>query len=465
MFALIAAFGGLVGCGDDGGTPADGGPGDADMSDADQADTGVMDAGTDSGTDGQDAGTDAGVQGCTEGCSFVQVQAGFGHTCALRENGTVLCWGQNSGGELGDGRERHGGAGCTPAGVVEPRDCTAIPQEVVDLPPADAISTRGGQSTCALADNAAYCWGLEAFPESSSMQSRERFRPEEMTDFGEVMEVADQRNFTCALQTDGTAMCLGEGEGGQLGNGDTLRTLDPVDVMGLMGATDIEVAIGGSFFGSQGEFACARAADDTLCWGTNEFGQLGIGNRENSNCGNEIDRRDCVTSPVSLGRDDFAQLSLGIEHACAVTTEGALECWGQNQAGQLGIAESDLELSPTPMGLTDVAKVSAGGFFTCALMNDGVVKCWGANEEGQLGDGSFDHGQTCGIGGDTGDCESDAVDVDLPETAVDVAAGYAHACAVTETNEVYCWGWNDRRQLGEEDREPRATPVFVEGLE
>jgi alpha-tubulin suppressor-like RCC1 family protein len=92
-------------------------------------------------------------------------------------------------------------------------------------------------------------------------------------------------------------------------------------------------------------------------------------------------------------------------------------------------------------GLSDVIAVSAGGEFTCAVESSGAVVCWGASDVGELGHGS-------GFGPRDGDLVEVA---GLPvDPAMSVTAGDAHACAVTDTGELYCWGWNLLGQLGQD---------------
>lgn len=137
------------------------------------------------------------------------------------------------------------------------------------------------------------------------------------------------RQSGCARRTDGTLYCWGSNSYGQLGDGSTAASLNPVPVTAL-GTTVTEVD-SGWFHG------CARRSDRTLhCWGSNSFGQLGDGTATNR------------TSPVvvaALGAA-VAELSLGAVVSCARRTDGTLWCWGANNSGQLG--NGSVVASPCP---------------------------------------------------------------------------------------------------------------------
>ena len=164
--------------------------------------------------------------------------------------------------------------------------------------------------------------------------------------------------------------------------------------------------------------------------------------------------------PPALPSAKAKAIVVGRLHSCAVTTAGAVRCWGASDHGQIGngvVDSTSAGVFATPVqvqgltsGVTDIA--SAFGDHTCVVVSGGV-KCWGANDEGQLGDGSTDES---------------AVPVDvkgLDSGVVAVAVGLQNSCALLESGSVKCWGKNDFGQLGDDsDVENSPEPVDVAGL-
>jgi alpha-tubulin suppressor-like RCC1 family protein len=141
-------------------------------------------------------------------------------------------------------------------------------------------------------------------------------------------------------------------------------------------------------------------------------------------------------------------------HTCAITSGGALQCWGQNDYGQLGDGTTTHRLSPvTVSGLSSgVVAVGVGDFHTCAVTQGGALWCWGRNDSSQLGDGTW-----------TGRLTPVPVS-GLRGGVVGVAGGWGHTCAVTSAGAALCWGENWSGQLGDGTTDYKATPVPVMGL-
>jgi alpha-tubulin suppressor-like RCC1 family protein len=178
--------------------------------------------------------------------------------------------------------------------------------------------------------------------------------------------------------------------------------------------------------------SCAVQSNGNLaCWGPNANGQIGDGTT--------IQR----PRPTRVMIDDVTHVSSGREHTCAARGDFSAWCWGENVSGQLGDGSTVMERSVparvagTGTSTVRVVQVGAGNNFSCARLTTGGVKCWGANNLGQLGNG------TSGGGSNT------PVDVMLGGLmARDLAVGRQHACVVTSTNRVLCWGHNVNGQLG-----------------
>jgi alpha-tubulin suppressor-like RCC1 family protein len=177
-------------------------------------------------------------------------------------------------------------------------------------------------------------------------------------------------------------------------------------------------------------FTCAVLDDGSArCWGANGSGQLGDGST--------VDR--AVPVKVALPAATAVAVGAGSGHACAVTSGGAVLCWGANGAGEVsGSPSSGPVFAPatTPVSANATAVV-AGASHTCALLGDGSVRCWGSDALGQLG-------PNAGSPAVTG--------------ATAIAAGANHTCAVV-AGAVQCWGDDSSGQLGGAPSAGLATPI------
>jgi alpha-tubulin suppressor-like RCC1 family protein len=227
----------------------------------------------------------------------------------------------------------------------------------------------------------------------------------------------------------------------------------------------------GSGFAAPGAFSCAVGTlGGVYCWGDNSFGELGNGTMVSS----ATPVRIAAPAGVSFLAVSVLHSLVGADtagHACAVATTGAAYCWGSNSGGELGSGATGLQgcntglaCSPTPLPVANgisFQSVSTGGGiflgsyggFTCGVATSGAVYCWGANDFGQLGNGTMaDSPVPTPITAPTG----------VSFTAV--SAGGAHACALATTGDLYCWGYNNFGQLGNNSTTNSATPWLVSGI-
>mgnify|MGYP000270505841 CR=1 FL=1 len=175
---------------------------------------------------------------------------------------------------------------------------------------------------------------------------------------------------TCALTTAGGVKCWGENSNGQLGDNTTVSKSTPVAVSGLSsGVSTISTGL---------YHTCAlTTAGAVKCWGRNGFGQLGD---------EDVGVHKSVPTAVAGLSSGVSHVSLGDYHTCAVTTAGAVKCWGHNAGGQLGDNTYVNKATPTPVsGLSSgIVSVDLGQHHTCALTTGGGLKCWGSNYYGEL---------------------------------------------------------------------------------
>ncbi|MBK8049792.1 MAG: biotin transporter BioY [Anaerolineales bacterium] len=205
------------------------------------------------------------------------------------------------------------------------------------------------------------------------------------------------------------------------------------------------LASGAQAIAAGGKHTCAlTTAGAVLCWGYNVYGQLGDGTQT-----------DHWTPVAVTGITSGIQvITAGSGDTCAVNSTGGVKCWGMNLYGQLGDGTTVNRLTPTNVvGLAgSMQAISAGNYHTCALTASGGVKCWGFNQQGQLG--------TC-----TADFVTTPVSVSTLTSGVQfISAGSASTCAVTGTEGAKCWGNNFWGQLGAGTTADRWKPQDVSGL-
>ena len=249
---------------------------------------------------------------------------------------------------------------------------------------------------------------------------------------------------TCARMSNGAMYCWGDNRFGQLGLGDTRPRSTPGRLdFGGVGVTKVYLPPGdGELSSDLGNFTCAITTDNVLwCWGGNRYGQLGVG---------ETELRARPTKVPGV-LNDIAKASNGGTHACALTANSKLSCWGSNLQGQLGIGSNLSQLSPAvvdTVGWT-IDRLTTGARFTCGRGVDGSLWCWGENGNGQLGVG------------DTAARNVPTRVSSLGTRVVRLAAGGAHLCAFTTDGEAWCWGDNRFGELGVGDVAQRLEPAQV----
>ena len=205
---------------------------------------------------------------------------------------------------------------------------------------------------------------------------------------------------------------------------------------------------------SAGTFhTCAITTEGAvLCWGANGNGQLGDGS--------SVKRR---TSPAKVAglAEGVVAVSAGELHTCALTDSGGVKCWGENGNGQLGDGTTTDRISPVDaagLGGGAVA-ISAGTIHTCALTASGGVKCWGRMLLGPLSV------QERALGtGVARDIKTAEYVEGLTSGVIAVSSGTLHTCALTTSGGVKCWGYNREGQLGDGTKTDSGTPVDVAGL-
>lgn len=355
------------------------------------------------------------------------IATGFNHTCALKSDATVWCWGDNSYGQLGDGTNTDRN---TPVAVL------GLPSGITAIATGGSVATA---HTCALKSGVGvWCWGDNYYGQLGDGTNTDRKTPTAVLNSPSgVAIIAAGYEHTCVLTNAGAVQCWGRNKYGNLGDGTTTNRSTPVAVVGL--GTGVTAIMLGS------DHACARKTGGAAwCWGHNDNGQLG-----------DATTTDRYT-PVAVTSLSSAVTALagGGKHTCAIKSGGAVQCWGNNEYGQLGDGTITARYSPTPVpGLTSgVTNIAAGGNHVCAISSGGALQCWGYNDDGQLGDGI------------TKDHHTPVAVINLFNDVTAIAAKNFHTCAIRSGGAVQCWGDNEYGQLGDGTTTNRVTPVAVQGL-
>lgn len=329
------------------------------------------------------------------------VVTGSHHSCRLSVLGAVSCWGWNAHGQLGDGST-------TSRSVATP--VAGLESGVIAL-------AAGGASTCALrADETALCWGWNSLGQLGTGDRADRLLPQPVSALGPVSTISVGSGHACALERTGNLSCWGWNHYGQLGDGGTTDRLIPVPVAGLSGPV--------SALSAGEQHTCAVAGGGAYCWGAGSSGQLGTGARGHQSAPTAVSGLGAGVVSVSAGR----------LHTCAIDTTG-LRCWGRGASGALGTGNTADALVPvavTGLGAAPISVSTSG--HSCVLAAG--AWCWGPGGSGRLGTGN------------TADRLSPSTVLGLPAGVIAVSAGSEHSCALTASEQVYCWGENSQGQSG-----------------
>ena len=363
---------------------------------------------------------------------IVEVTSAHKHSCGLKSNGEIYCWGEGVNGKLGndatDNKDHpvkvyvHDGSATD----------TFTPGTVARIP---NVLSAGGSHTCAMIDDGTLkCWGKGANGRLGNNATADTDAPDTVdsgdgvtTALSGIVQISSWGSHTCALKSDGGVVCWGEGGNGRLGNDGTVNKDHPVTVVDGDGSSTalsdiVQIAVGGYH-------TCALKSDGkVLCWGGNMAGQLGNNGTTDTDAPDTVDSGDNVTSPLT----GIVQIVLGEYHTCALKSDGKVLCWGSGSYGRLGndgtankdhpVSVVDGDGSTTP--LSGVVQIVAGVSHTCALKSSGEVLCWGWGSDGRLGNDNTankDHPVTVVDGDGSSTALSDIVRI---------AAGGSHTCAL-----------------------------------
>ncbi len=262
---------------------------------------------------------------------------------------------------------------------------------------------------------------------------------------------------TCAIVSGGSVKCWGLNDKGQLGLGDVANRGDGAGEMGAnLPAVDLGTGRTAVAISAGTSHTCALLDNATVkCWGSNQTGELGLGDVAHRGDGPGEMGDNLPTVDLGTGRTATAILAAQ-NYTCALLDNATVKCWGSNFSGKLGQGDTanrgdgagemgdNLPAVDLGTGRTAVA-VAAGGFHACALLDNGSVKCWGAGGAGALGNESTtNRGDGAGEMGDN----LIAANLGTGRTATAITAGTDHTCVVLDNASVKCWGQSNLGQLG-----------------
>ncbi len=308
--------------------------------------------------------------------------------------------------------------------------------------------TAGRSFTCAVTlDGRLACWGANTYGQLGDGSNTNRSIPVLVLggalSGASVRQVSAGQDHTCALTTAGAVACSGSNYWGQLGDGTQTFRNTFVSASGgvLTGQTSSQVSVGAAH-------GCVIAATSwASCWGFNNTGQVGDGSTDNA-----------ITSPRWVATQGYTSIEAGEMHTCAITTTKLTSCWGYNSVGQVGDSSTTNRATPVlitggALAGTQVVAISAGLNHTCAITIVQTLACWGGNTDGQLGDGTTTN-RSVPVAVTGGALAG--------QTVVAVSAGNAFTCVLTGSGNVACWGRNTSGQLGDNTTTSRTLPVSVD---
>ena len=344
---------------------------------------------------------------------WLKVSAGPIHTLAIKTDGTLWAWGNNSFGQLGtgDNTERR-----YPVKLGNATDWTDI-------------SAGYTHSVARKSNGTLWAWGANGQGQLGDGTNSPSTTPVQLPG-NDWSRFSAGGEYTLAVRTDGTLWSWGVNNFGQLGDGSTSNSNTPIQIGS---ATNWSTPCAAS------ESQAVLKTDGTIwTWGTNLTGEMGTGNNTPSQV------------PVQMGTDnDWAFLSNGGTNMLAIKTNGTLWSWGLNNYGQLGDGTTTTRNSPVQTG-TDNDWTKAGtGNCTIAVKTDGSLWAWGDNGSGQAGNNTFgNQNQPVQTGFLATDWEA-------------VSTNGFSVFGLRTGNGLWGWGINNAYQLGDGTTTERRAPVAV----
>lgn len=392
------------------------------------------------------------------GGSWKMVDTAPVHSCAIKSDDTMHCWGINTAGQLGDTTlvdrwvptavtggstwSRTMVSGGTTCGILlsnKTMKCWGSNYQGLraDNNTADRVTKPtkvfagetwkslklgslgwGLDFTCGLkVDGSVSCWGYnDEGALGPTVPLNKITIPKVVVSNGNVFsDIQPGAAHICGMKADGSVMCWGYNAENELGNGNTTSTNTPGNLSG--GHTFTKIS-------SRGFHGCGIKADKSMwCWGANWSGQIGDGTWN-----------DASTPVLVSGGHQWSDLEAGTDLTCGIRTDGVLMCWGDGWTTGDG-SWNDSNIPVIVNGGFKWSKITAGTRKACGITTTGLAMCWGEGWDGALGDGS-------------GNSFPEPVAVAGGYTYKMISTGEYQTCAIRTDDTLWCWGDSWEGQLG-----------------
>lgn len=362
------------------------------------------------------------------GLTFNKIEMYLFHACGLTNTNEIYCWGSDfsNNGNLGDG-----------SGTNSP-----VPIKVAGAHVWQDVSVTGRHSCALDMTNQMFCWGEGGEGEIGNGDVLDQLVPTLVVGGYNWASMSGSSYMSCGVTSSGRGYCWGQYfNWGQMGNG--LYSSTVFIPKKIPGGRDWKKIAGGYL-----SFCGIDSNDDLYCASSDGYGQNGNGAADTSS----------YSHPTLVnGGYKWREISADRNTICAVTLTNVGYCWGRNNYGQVGSGDATTMFHEPNLvvGGHLWQKIDVGYNHACGIRTDQTAYCWGLNRYGQFGNG-------VATGTTTPDPTPRAVSGGL--TFQDIAVADNTTCALTTTNEIYCWGRDNRGQLGNDTSlTDQSTPVQVSG--
>lgn len=363
----------------------------------------------------------------SSGATSIYLGGDFG---CLNFGTSVSCWGANDHGQLGNGTKA--------------QSATLVPLNGIS----NAVQLALGEHFGCIIDTIkeTYCWGQNNFGQLGVAAGADQVT-RIPTGANSSAFIAAGGSTICSLVLDGEVNCLGDSNAGQTGylqvssiplansaesqvvkvsaGADTSCSLNSSGALKCWGAiapvipqatSFIDVSVGNNS-------ACAiTTLQKVLCWGANGSGQLG----------DDTNRTSLVMTAVANSAAKFTKVSVGYRHACALTGDGLIYCWGDNAHLQLGSSGAGSKVPKVVPGIATATSLSLGDYHTCIQQLSGTVTCWGDNSKKQINSSATKL--------------LSPVDLVLAKPASSFGLGSYSTCILDTSKTILCFGDNSKKQ-------------------